>query len=372
MRRTSLNDLVCPANVSGSDAPSLCQSALSLEEDAATGVSVTRAENDPGEVLEAIVRCQSCQETYPIIAGVLILVPDIKTYLAHSYSDILAAAAPCISAHMLSYLAGLGLDLQDVGFQGSIWHNAMGMDLYLSAHYDNLREFVPSGHPLESVINSYAAHDFYARVVGMIEPALQPDARVLDIGCNVGGMAHRMSPHCGYIYAIDYGFRVALTARRVLLQQPSALTDYRLVHDGLRTSKRPLPVEKHDSVEVLVASGLAAPFREASFDLVHCANVADVVPDPRVLITEAARLLSPQGSLFTADPYYWGIDRTPIEKWLGQGVREPAQALRAELEAEWEITSSQDQALWILRVYDRYFTMWIVDCLLAQKRRKQA
>src|SRR5437867_1450086 len=102
MKESTLSDLICPAFIAGTR----CNGQLALDDDP---VPVVRAEGDPTEVLEGIVRCQSCGEAYPIICGVLILVKGIKTYLAQHYSEIMSVAVDCgIGRSMVGYLKKVG------------------------------------------------------------------------------------------------------------------------------------------------------------------------------------------------------------------------------------------------------------------------
>ena len=192
---------------------------------------------------------------------------------------------------------------------------------------------------------------------------------MLDIGCNVGGMTWRLAPLCQQVFAVDYSFRAAYTARRILLRLPEPLEEYRLLREGLVYETRSLAVEKRPNVEVLVASGMGLPFAPNSFDLTHCANVTDVVNQPELLIDESRRVLQPAGRLILADPYAWSLGNTPIENWFGgQSGQLSANALRSILSAHWDVLASEEQMLWILRAQDRHFDMWLVDCVLAGKR----
>lgn len=97
MKEHCLADFVCPAFRE----KAYCHGKLVLDE---RSVPTVCAEDD-GEVLEGIVRCQHCGGQYPVICGVLILVGDIKTYLAQNYSVILSSAAPYgVSRPMVAHL----------------------------------------------------------------------------------------------------------------------------------------------------------------------------------------------------------------------------------------------------------------------------
>jgi SAM-dependent methyltransferase len=368
MREESLTDLLCPAQ----DSNISCHGVLALEGNAAAPVPVIRSGQDPREVLEGLVICQKCHEWYPIIAGVLVLVNNVRTYLASEFSVITNAAAASVSRELLNYIYERGYDLHDVGYSRSLWGNALGMELYISAHYDNMVDIAGPDHPLTEVLRAYGQRDFYTRVVDMASEALTAQGRALDIGCNVGGIAAKFAKRCQFVYGIDYSFRAALTARRILLHQPEAQRQYRLYREGLKYDIRDLPDVKRDNVEILVASGLNLPFADMSFDLAYCANVTDLVGQPAEIVREAQRVLNTSGSVLLTDPYYWRHEDTPLENWFGaRSGQYSAVALRELLAQTCKIMASEERMLWILRAYDRYMTIWLADCILARKRTQE-
>jgi SAM-dependent methyltransferase/uncharacterized protein YbaR (Trm112 family) len=361
MKEHCLTDLVCPAFKEKAH----CHGRLLLDERYRK-----QAEDDASEILEGIVRCQECGEEYPIICGILILVMDVKTYLAQNYSVILSSAAPYgVTRHMIAYLESKGYDFHDTGYKSSVWTNTLGMSNYICAHYDNLSSIIDPSHPLRGLIQAYSQHDFYAQMLEMAASALGQNAKALDIGCNVGGMTYRLAPSCAFVYGVDISFRAALIARRILLNRPERLNSYRFYHKGLSFEERMLSIEQRRNVEIIVASGLNLPFADGFFDLVSCANVLDLVSQPSGLLRESLRVLKSGGKLLLADPYYWSPEWTPIENWIGVEGRDiTAEALRRQLAQVCDIISRRDRVLWLLRVYDRYFTIWLNDCILAQKR----
>src|SRR3954469_22263461 len=65
------------------------------------------------ELLDGFVRCEKCRAEYPVVAGVLILADDVKTYVISHYSLLLACAAAeeVLGPDMLRYLRSNGYDL---------------------------------------------------------------------------------------------------------------------------------------------------------------------------------------------------------------------------------------------------------------------
>lgn len=361
MKEILLSDLVCPALIAGVR----CQGHLGFSK---SPVPLARAKNDHSEVLEGMVQCRSCGEEYPIICGVLILVNGIKTYLAQNYSNIMSVAvAQDVSKAMIAYIQKGGYELHDTGYQATFWTNALGMSLYICAYYDKLADMVEQSHPLKELLQ----RDFYVKILEMIDQAavLREEGRALDIGCNVGGMSWRLAERCKFVYGIDISFRAVLIARQIILGQPEPLKSYRFYREGLLYEEKPLSVEQRQNCEFLVASGLDLPFKDQFFEFVSCENVVDVIPQPDSRLQEALKVLKDGGGFLLTDPYVWSPERTPIESWFGsKSGKSTAVALREQLAQTCHIIDGKEKLLWILRVYDRYFTLYLNDCILVQKK----
>ncbi len=56
---------------------------------------------------------------------------------------------------------------------------------------------------------------------------------------------------------------------------------------------------------------MALPVRDAVFDTVLCNEVLEHVPEPAILISEAARVLKPGGILILTTPQTWGLHLEP-------------------------------------------------------------
>jgi SAM-dependent methyltransferase len=362
MKSACISEVVCPSQATATR----CSGQLALVDE----FPIMRAEADPSDVLEGLLRCQKCQVDYPIICGVLILLNEVKTYLAQTYGEIISTAGvDGISRTMASYLQQGHNDLFDAGHGSGYWLGGEGVEKYTSMHYDDIATTVDPSHPLADLLREYSRKDFYSQMADMASPVLTSDVRALDVGCNVGGMVSRLSQVCGFIYGLDVSFRSVAAARRILLGQPVPQRTYRLHREGVAFDERNLSVEQRRNVELLVASGTDIPFAEEQFDFVSCVNIVDIVSQPELLLQDMERVLKRAGCVLLADPYYWRTDRTPMESWFGVRSGQPAtRALRAELARTYEIIASQEQVPWLLRDYDRHFEIWINDCVLAKKR----
>ena len=121
--------------------------------------------------------------------------------------------------------------------------------------------------------------------------ALSTDARVLEIGCGTGAVLTELAQEFPNSIGIDIN------------------------HDYLRWFREHTP-----TVLSATADAYRLPYRAESFDLVCCHFFILWIDDPKAVIQEALRVLSPGGFLMIfAEPDYGGrIDHPPALQALGE------------------------------------------------------
>lgn len=79
--------------------------------------------------------------------------------------------------------------------------------------------------------------------------------------------------------------------------------------------------------------GMALPFRRAVFDTVLCNEVLEHVPEPFMLLEEAARVLKPGGVLLLTTPQTWGLHLEPYDfyRYTKHGLRYLVEKCRLEV-----------------------------------------
>jgi 2-polyprenyl-3-methyl-5-hydroxy-6-metoxy-1,4-benzoquinol methylase len=120
-------------------------------------------------------------------------------------------------------------------------------------------------------------------------------ARVLDIGCSAGLITREIAGAASFVIGIDVDI------------------------DAVRHA-----VNGSESAQFAVASGVALPFSDASFDAVVCNHVYEHVADAKALMREIRRVLRAGGVCYLAaghtlqliEPHY----RLPLLSWLPRSV----------------------------------------------------
>jgi 2-polyprenyl-3-methyl-5-hydroxy-6-metoxy-1,4-benzoquinol methylase len=119
-------------------------------------------------------------------------------------------------------------------------------------------------------------------------------ARLLDVGASHGLISLALAERCAFVAGVD----VDREALRAAAAEP---------RDPARAG-------------FALASGMALPFADASFDVVVCNHVYEHVPDPLRLMAEIARVLKPGGLCYFAGGHRLQLiephHRLPLLSWL--------------------------------------------------------
>lgn len=130
-------------------------------------------------------------------------------------------------------------------------------------------------------------------------PHLVPGMRLLDVGCGPGtitiDLATRLAP--GEVIGVDSVEEPLVEARRAAGSAGVANVSFR------------------------VAEGMALPFDDGTFDVVHAHQVLQHVPDPVGMLREMRRVCRPGGLVAARDSDYaafaWHPAVPALDEWLG-------------------------------------------------------
>lgn len=368
MRESTLRDIICPYCVEQAAG----EFALQLHE--RVPIVAVQLEQER-ELLEAVLVCARCQREFPILAGVLLAVPDVDSYLRRQYHALLGIVSEYggVSADMQAYLRQKGYHLAKAENR-EYYDSPRKLSTYLCAHYDDLAALVSSEHSFGRYLQS-AYQNFYTTVLSAyreragtpVRSGTRP-ALALDVGAYVGGAVARLAPDYERVYGIDLSFAGILLARCIHLGQPGEKTHYRLFLDGQRALEREISpaLARASNVEMLVASGLSLPFRAATFRLTTNFNLLELVERPLTLLRELRRVAAASGHILVSTPYWWEEDEAPVENWLGgQETCSSSAALREIFYGMGVVPFYENLELpWILRYNSRAFMTFVNDVFI--------
>lgn len=129
-------------------------------------------------------------------------------------------------------------------------------------------------------------------------PHLQPGMRLLDVGCGPGSIT------------IDLAARLA----------PGVVIGVDSVEEPLVGARQVAAAAGVTNVSFQVADGMALPFDDGTFDVVHAHQVLQHVPDPVGMLREMRRVCRPGGLVAARDSDYaafaWHPAVPALDEWL--------------------------------------------------------
>jgi ubiquinone/menaquinone biosynthesis C-methylase UbiE len=166
---------------------------------------------------------------------------------------------------------------------------------------------------------------------------------VLDIGCGVGRMLYDCAdlfPNTFFV-GMDYAYNMCIRARQILVSGKEIPLAESLAHTGLGTTGLLFTkTKKSENIFLAQGSVMDLPFNDDSFDCVVNTYLIDRVEDPRLAVTEMARVLKPGGLFVLSDPL-------SFEKAAPQNIIPDASALVDVItRAGIEITEHFDQLVY--------------------------
>ena len=173
-------------------------------------------------------------------------------------------------------------------------------------------------------------------------------------------------------YGIDLNFIALASADRI---QRTQTTTYKRRTRGRHYQTVQESYGAPANTLFLVADALNPPFKADSFDVVSGLNTLDNVTVPLILIGQMDALLRLNGDLILSSPYDWHADITKVDEWLENEALTAPEMLQKILEADYipkmelkyKIQKQEFDIPWILRNYDRHWSMYLVHLLKARK-----
>jgi SAM-dependent methyltransferase/uncharacterized protein YbaR (Trm112 family) len=349
----------------------VCPVCRNVETGAASAVRLAGVLREEQEVvLEGTLCCgnDACQREYPIIDGIPLLIPAIRTYVSENLLPIFARAdLSATTESILGDCCGPGSALD-------------GIRQRLSSYaWDHYAAFDPGETTADPAPGS---------VVRLLDTLLGvagdwPGGPILDAGCSVGGVALELAERFdALVLGVDLNFAMLRLAAEVLR---TGKVRYPRRRVGLVYERRefPVPLGRPENVDFWACDVTALPLPEGSLAAVVSLNVLDSVNSPVEHLRSLARVLAPGGKALLGCPYDWAPSATPLEGWLGGhsqrgpdgGTSEPV--LRRLLTpgahpwsvAGLELRAECEAVPWSVRLHERSTVSYRVHGVVAEKVR---
>jgi SAM-dependent methyltransferase/uncharacterized protein YbaR (Trm112 family) len=259
-------------------------------------------QSDGDDIIEGSLACSvaTCRQEYPIIDGIPVLVPDVRSWVLNHQWDLLARRD---LSPMSESLVG---DCLDPGSPFNV--SRQHISIYGADHYGTGKQ--------NSKDVQAGVHDLLQ--TGIAGLKFVPDGPILDLGCSVGGTSFALADADPgrLVIGMDLSWGMLRIGR-------DALTDgkvtYGLREIGLvyRRIQRAVDSRYGHLVDFWIGDALWPPFAQESFGLVVALNLLDCVTSPPQALSAIDGLLKINGRCLLATPFDWSVSATPIEGWIG-------------------------------------------------------
>lgn len=367
MKPSTLDNLRCPTLQGEHD--DICGGSLFLIED-----KPIRRSDVSDDIVEGFIRCATCGAHFPVIAGVAIIISKPFRYVRDFFSflkGLLADTDEMGKEFAVELHRHLLLDLEKKDeklFPRAMPYNektTLPMHKWLGTYIlSHFLDPVPSGHVRVDELLSTTHNNGPLTLLQNMGERHIPErvAFAVDLGCSVGGLTVRCAQFAEAILGIDLSFEKILSARRIVLGEPSAAEPLRLYREGASFETIPVTVPRTENADFIVGSGTVVPIKSKSAGLVTSCNLVDVISEPLKLLSEKKRILKKDGILLMATPY---LDHAPaVLNHLEAGTGAPKETIMKHLSG-FEILEELDNVPWVLRASNRHYDLYLDHCLAA-------
>ena len=324
--------------------------------------SVLHADGD--EVLQGLIQCPGCMREYPILDGIPVLVPDVRSYIAASILQIhWRDDLPQAMDSLLGDCCGPGSPYELTRYY---------LGTYAWGHYHDLDPDEPGDAPPLVV----QALD---RALALAGPL--PSGPVLDVGCSVGRSTLHLAARTGQpVLGLDLNFSMLRLAR----QAARGAVAYPLRRGGLVYQQRRCPVALPggERVDFWAADATCLPLSTGLFQGAGSLNLLDCVSSPHDHLSELERVVAPGGRAWVGCPYDWSSSATEPPMWLGghsqrDGAAGSSEALLRALltpgALPWSLEKlvlldEQPDVPWQVRLHDRSMMSYALHLVAAARQ----
>jgi len=330
-------------------------------------VLATVSEQEGDVIVEGVMHCsaQACQQEYPIIDAIPIIVPNVRSYLSENLFHLTLRHDRSEAIESL---------LGDAAGPGSAYDvNRQHLSTYGWDHY---HEFAP-GRPTTDN-RAGTASRCLEQSLNLVGDRFA--GKTIELGCSVGRTTFDIAQRTDdLVLGIDVNYSMLQVAQNVLrtgiVRYPQRRVG--IVYDRCEFEDQFAGAER---VDFWACDALALPFSTQSFSCAVALNVLDCVVSPHAFLTSVADLLSENGVAVLSTPYDWSGSVTPIEAWIGghsqrgdeHGASESllrsllTPGAHTQSSGRLRLTGEIQKVPWRARLHDRSFVEYTVHVVTAE------
>jgi SAM-dependent methyltransferase len=349
----------------------------------------------PSDIQFGTLECETCHAKYPILAGVAIVVPEVKDYLFSHVKGIskFVDDAQIPKAYRAEYLE-VKAEILEEHIEEDLESERVN-SLYLLNHYlraeksERQKWWKPSkgeSSPLvEELVEKYwdlGPFSIVEKWVSELKDSKQTHA--VELGCGVGGLSRVLAPYLKSYLGVDSSFASIVLARHLNLGARSPKIEGLQVPGDLihGATSQNIPIEPKNlneskiyQADFIVGEIQTMPVKEKTAELTIALNSIDMLDEPISLPRAQAELLRENGLVIQSCPYIW---HTNVAKHLKSNL--PRELKESEAPSagvvEWlyqkcnfQIEKRLDHVPWLFFKHFRQLELYSVHIFLARKQR---
>lgn len=308
MLLTTLPSLRCPNCLDGTSGALTCPQILRKK---------------GADVLFGSLLCGDCGSTYPILAGVAVVVCDVGHYLRLHAKGVSAfvADADIPPPYRDSYLQAKAQAESSEG-EEDLESERVNALYYLNHYVSAAGAKDPWWRPktdfspvIDRLVKNFWDEGPFAKIAEWNKRT--KNQAVIELGCGAGGLARVLQKSLASYLGVDTSFASIALARHVNLggPYPLSLRVPQDLYNGALTGKTVKPaISKGKGVDFIVGEIENLPVVFGAFDLAVALNTIDVIDDPSELPQLQYDLLRKEGVAIQSSPYLW-------DKAVAEGLR---------------------------------------------------
>ncbi len=260
------------------------------------------------EIISGELLCLKCTKKYPIISGVAILVQDSDSYILSHIKGIAEIAQDdeipkSIRKEYISEKKQIETEHIEEDLESKRVNS-----LYLLNHYFKTSDnswWKNTPPEISELIKKYWDKNLFSYVNQCIS---KKEIKVIDLGCNVGGLLHNLEFLPQFYLGIDYSFASIAIARHLNLNTnyPHDFYIPQDLIDGLLNLKLNIKTKTHKTnCDFVVCDFDYIPTETNYFDLCVAMNTIDMLENPELLPALQFELINKKGIAIQCCPYIW-------------------------------------------------------------------
>ncbi len=318
------------------------------------------------------VSCTACRKSYPVLAGVLLLVPDVGGYLLEHVKGIARQVddAQIPKEHRAAFIkAKRRIPTEHI--EEDLEAERVNA-LYVMNHYLRARDVRSPSPAVDEVIKKYWDAGPFAKIKERVV-ARGGKHSLIELGCGVGGLFAALHGNLKSYLGLDSSFASIALARHLALGAP-----YRgkiLIPDDLlqgtvsREVKIPAPAAGVASADFIVCDLAHPPVKPGLWDMSAALNVIDMLDEPKDLPALQHDLLKRDGVAIQSCPYVWHQHiAAQLREALPKKIKDSAEAVEwLYRERGFKIESIDAHVPWVFFKHIRQIELYSVHLFFASK-----